>query len=72
MKRSVTVESPEGARINIWTAEDGGLTFTGSAPKELHDNNGLCAQQMIDSFIDAVATFFPNCEIVGAEEGQQS
>ena len=71
IKRSITVESPDGARVSIWLDDEGGITLCGSAPKELREDNGLCAQQMIDAFIDAVTTFFPNCTLVDAKEGQQ-
>lgn len=71
IKRSITVESPDGARVSIWLDDEGGITLCGSAPKELRSNEDRCAQQLCDTFVDAVIAFFPNCELVDAGEGQQ-
>ena len=66
-KRSITIESPAGARVNVWTDEDGGLTIVGSATAELRQDAGKCVQQLVDTFIDALTTYFPS---VSVEEAQ--
>lgn len=59
-KRSITVESPDGARVNVWTDEDGGLTIVGSATAELRQDAGKCVTECMDVFADAIGTFFAN------------
>lgn len=59
-KRSITVESPDGARVNVWTDEDGGLTIVGSATAELRQNPDKCVTECMDVFADAIGTFFAN------------